>query len=285
MTISKKARAMTDDAVNVADAPRIEVDTGTEQLLAHTEGGVAWLTFNQPEKHNALNEAMALNAGALMAAFEADNMVRVVVVRGAGERAFSAGADISEFGRQLEDLERIHAAIKEAWANWHVMSKPVIAAIRGYCIGGGLLAALRTDIRIAADNSVFSIPGARLGRAYALEAAEMLRTTVGPGFAAEILFTARRLSADDALACGLVNRVVPVDEWEQVVADTATTIAENAPLTVQLAKVALREAAKPPSDRDTSTVEAMAAACMASDDYAEGRAAFKEKRRPHFTGR
>lgn len=276
---------MTETHVDVVDAPRVDVDTGTEQLLAHTEGGVAWLTFNQPEKHNALSETMALNAGALMAGFEADDAVRVVVVRGAGERAFSAGADISEFGRQMEDLERIHAAIRDAWANWHVMSKPVIAAIRGYCIGGGLLAALRTDIRIASDDSVFSIPGARLGRAYALEAAEMLRATVGPGFASEILFTARRLSADDALACGLVNRVVPVDEWERDVAATAATIAENAPLTVQLAKVALREAAKPPSDRDTARIEAMAAACMASQDYVEGRAAFKEKRRPHFTGR
>ncbi|MEX2563351.1 MAG: enoyl-CoA hydratase [Nitriliruptoraceae bacterium] len=274
-----------DEAVNVADAPRVEVETGTEQLLAHTEGGVAWLTFNQPEKHNALSETMALNAGDLMARFEADEAVRVVVVRGAGERAFSAGADISEFGRQLEDLERIHAAIRQAWANWHVMSKPVIAAIRGYCIGGGLLAALRTDMRIAADDSVFSIPGARLGRAYALEAAEMLRATVGPGFASEILFTARRLSADEALACGLVNRVVPVGEWEQAVADTATTIAENAPLTIQLAKVALREAAKPPADRDLDRIDAMAAACMASQDYTEGRAAFKEKRRPHFIGR
>lgn len=275
---------MSDD-VNVVDLPRVDVDTGTEQLLAHTAAGVAWLTFNQPEKHNALSETMALNAGDLMARFEADDTVRVVVVRGAGERAFSAGADISEFGRQLEDLERIHAAIRDAWANWHAMTKPVIAAIRGYCIGGGLLAALRTDIRIAAAGSVFSIPGARLGRAYALEAAEMLRATVGPGFASDILFTARKLTAEQALACGLVNQVVPVDEWEQVVADTASTIAENAPLTVRLAKVALREAAKPPTDRDIARIDAMAAACMASQDYAEGRAAFKEKRRPNFTGR
>jgi enoyl-CoA hydratase len=168
---------------------------------------------------------------------------------------------------------------------WAELTKPVIAMIRGYCIGGGLLVALEADIRIAADDAQFAVPAARLGLGYLYSGVEGLLTLVGPSWTAEMLYSARRLSAAEALHVGLVNRVVRVDELRQQVMDLARAIGENAPLTVAAAKVALREARRDPADRDLDRAQQMIEDCFRSQDYLEGQAAFAEKRPPRFTGR
>ncbi len=155
---------------------------------------------------------------------------------------------------------------------------------RGYCIGGGLLTAMKSDIRIAAEGSEFGVPAAKLGLGYAYGGVEELMALVGPSWTSEILFSARRLSADEALRIGLVNRVVPVDDLESSVRELAATIAANAPLTVQACKAAIREARKDPAARDLEAVERLVEACFRSEDYLEGQAAFAEKRPPRFRG-
>jgi enoyl-CoA hydratase len=264
------------------------LETGTERLVVECDDGVALLTFNQPEKHNALSQDVRRALPPTLAAIEADPDVRVLVVTGAGERAFVSGADISEFG----DLRTSPAARAEydrssaaTMAAWRAVSKPIIAMIRGYCIGGGLLTALEADIRIAATDAQFAIPAARLGLGYPLNAVEGLARLVGPAWAAEILFTARRLDAAEALAIGLVNRVVAIDELRSVTMALAGAIRQNAPLTVTAAKAAIAASAQPPSERDLQRLDALVEACFRSADYEEGKAAFAEKRPPRFTGR
>ncbi len=157
--------------------------------------------------------------------------------------------------------------------------------IRGFCMGGGLLTALQTDIRIASDDSQFGIPAARLGLGYGLSGVTTLAGLVGPAWTAEMLFSARRFSAAEALQMGLVNRVVPVAELRDQVMELAAGIAANAPLTVAAAKAGIRAAGQPPESRDPAAVQAMVEACFRSDDYREGQRAFAEKRPPVFTGR
>ena len=198
-----------------------------------------------------------------------------------------SGADISEFAAQRTApadravFDRGQAALAEAWAR---LDKPVIAMIRGYCLGGGLLTALQADIRIASDDSQFGIPAARLGLGYAFSGVSGLITLVGPAKAAEILFSARRFSAAEALQMGLVNQVVLGDALHETVYGLASAIAGNAPLTVAAVKAAIREASRPAEERDLARVNAMVEACFRSADYLEGQRAFAEKRPPTFTG-
>ena len=161
----------------------------------------------------------------------------------------------------------------------------MIAMIRGYCIGGGLLTALQADIRIASDDATFGVPAARLGVGYGFAGVESLVALVGPARTAEILFSARRLPAAEALQIGLVNRVVAADELRDAVEAMARTIRDNAPLTVAACKAAIREVGRPPDRRDLDRVDALVEACFTSEDYREGQRAFLDKRAPHFTGR
>jgi enoyl-CoA hydratase len=263
-------------------------DTGTERLLAEAAGGIATITFNNPAKRNALSRDMQAALPGVLKALDADPEVRVIVLRGAGDKAFVSGADVSEFAEHRTraedraDYDRNRADAGRAWAE---VTKPVIAQIRGFCMGGGLLTALSADIRIAADDAVFGVPAARLGLGYPLSGVAALAAVVGAGWTAEILFSARRLSAAEALQAGLVNRVVPVDRLEAEVEDLAGQIAGNAPLTVAACKAALRELARPRDQRDTAAVAALVEACFRSEDYREGQRAFAEKRRPEFRGR
>ncbi len=267
--------------------PRSTIDTGTDQLLAEVAGHVATVTFNNPAKLNALSRDMRAALPDLLKALNADGDVRVIVVTGAGGRAFASGADISEFGDQRTSPEaraaydRGQAALTGAWAE---VDKPLIAMIRGYCLGGGLLTALQSDIRIASDDSQFGIPAARLGLGYGFDGVTALLNLVNPAAAAEILFSARRFPATDALRMGLVNRVVPADQLRDAVYGLADAIAGNAPLTVAAAKTAIRAAAQPPGQRDLARVQAQVEACFRSADYREGQRAFAEKRPPEFTG-
>jgi enoyl-CoA hydratase len=268
--------------------PPVRHETGTEQLLVETTGPIAVVTFNNPAKRNALSREIRAALPGALAALQADPDVRVVVVTGAGDKAFASGADISEFGAQRTtpaaraEYDRGQAALLAAWAD---LGKPVIAMIRGFCMGGGLLTALQADIRVASDDSQFGVPAARLGLGYGFSGVTALVGLVGPAWTAEILFSARRFSAPEALQMGLLNRVTPAAELRHEVMSLAASIAGNAPLTIAAAKAAIRAAGRPPELRDLTQVEAMVEACFRSQDYREGQRAFAEKRPPVFTGR
>ncbi len=263
--------------------------TGTGQLRTElSDDGIATLTFNNPTKRNALTREMRSALPGLLGRLNEDEDVRVVVVTGAGDKAFTAGADISEFGEQRTspearaEYDRGQAAVSTAWAS---LEKPVIAMIRGFCLGGGLSVALQADIRIAAEDSQFGIPAARLGLGFGFAGVTTLLTLIGPARSSEVLFSARRFSAAEALRMGLINRVVPADQLTDEVLGLARAIAQNAPLTVAACKAAIRQAARSPGQPATARVETMIEACFQSADYREGQRAFAEKRPPAFTGR
>src|SRR5262245_28132130 len=245
------------------------LDLGTTKMFARKEGGIGWMIFNQPEKHNAVSHEMWAAMPRIMADFEADAAVRVIVLTGAGEKAFVSGADISEFEekRSAEDSIKLYDAAGEAAQRSLIeAAKPTIAMIRGICIGGGLAIALNTDIRICSANSVFAVPAARLGLGYKYPGIRRLVDIVGPAFAKEISFTAGKFSAEDARVMGLVNRVVPEPELEERVRTLAATIAANAPLTVKAAKIAIDAAVTDPELRRMAEVDAAIKACFASED-------------------
>jgi enoyl-CoA hydratase/carnithine racemase len=259
----------------------------SDQLLVEIDGAVGTITFNRPEKHNALSVEMQAALPGALHQLDTDPAVRVIVLRGAGEKAFMSGADISEFGERrtsaeaVAEYDRRSVEVGRAWA---AVTKPIIAMVRGFCMGGGLLTALQADIRIAADDSQFGIPAAKLGLGYPLPGVEALANVVGAAWTAEILFSARRLGAAEAYDIGLVNRVVPAAELADAVKQLAESIAGNAPLTIAAVKAALRELRRPPEKRDVSRLTEMVAACFRSDDYREGQLAFAERRPPRFQG-
>ena len=264
------------------------VQTTTDKLRAHKEGAIGWITFNNPSKHNAVSMSMWESVPTALQAFERDSEVRLVVVRGAGEKAFVSGADISEF-KERRSSEEASAAYSAAGDAAHralqEFPKPTIAMIRGFCLGGGCAVAVDCDIRIAAEDAVFSIPAGRLGVGYRYEGIRRLVDLVGSSFASEIFFTARKFSAGEAIAMGLINRVVPASELESYVRNYANMIADNAPLTLAAVKRSVLERLKDPSARDLKRCQDMVDACFASADYIEGRNAFMEKRRPAFKGK
>jgi enoyl-CoA hydratase len=260
----------------------------TPYMLARIDQDIGWMTFNNPERRNAMKMEMNEAIVTILDEFDKNDDVRVVVMRGAGEKAFVSGADISEFethrstpaGRKHFDA--VAAASGRAFAG---LSKPLVAMIRGFCMGGGLATALQADIRIAADDGQFGVPAARLGLGYGFDGINKLTHIVGPANAAEIFLTARRFNASEAAQMGLVNRVVPGEDLEAAVTELAGMIAVNAPLTVRAAKAGVRETFKDPDRRDLPRVAAMVEECFLSADYEEGRTAFMEKRTPKFQGK
>lgn len=259
----------------------------TSKILAEKKDGIGWLTFNNPERRNAMSLEMWQLTGAALEDFENDPAVRVVIMRGAGDKAFVSGADISQFEDQRKNAEQaeIYAKASEgAKKRMATLDKPLIAMIRGFCIGGGLGIAMNADIRVASEDSRFGIPAAKLGIAYAFDSLNKLVGLVGPAYAKEILFTGRRLSSDEALRIGLVNRVVPVEKLEETVLELATEIAANAPLSVRSSKITVDNVMLDPDQRDMEAVTASFRACFDSNDYKIGRRAFMEKRKPEFTG-
>lgn len=260
----------------------------TDQLLCDIDDGIALVTFNNPTKRNALSAEIRGALPGMLRDLQADDDVRVVVLTGAGGKAFVSGADISEFGEQRTSPEaraEYDRKAADAGRAWLELEKPIIAMIQGFCIGGGLLTALQADIRVASDDSQFGVPAARLGLGYGFGGVEQLMQLVGPSWASEILFSARRLNATEALHAGLINRVTTVDALRDEVWALAGAIRDNAPLTVASLKAAIREARRAPDKRDLGKVAAMVEACFRSDDYKEGQAAFLEKRQPRFEGR
>jgi enoyl-CoA hydratase len=263
------------------------MDLGVDKLVGRKDGQIGWMIFNNPLRRNAVSLEMWRAIPDVLAAFEADPEVRVVVFTGSGERAFVAGADISQFEAERSDASaeaRYSTAAAAANAAMAGISKPTIAMIRGYCIGGGLAVALTCDLRICSEDARFAIPAARLGLGYGFGGVKALIDVVGPAFAKEILFTARQFQADEALSIGLVNRIATRDELESLVREYAAMISANAPLTLRAAKIAAREVLRDPDKRRLDQVETAVAACFDSADFKEGRTAFMEKRTPTFRG-
>ncbi len=264
-----------------------ELDTGTPKLIARKENGIGWVIFNQPEKRNAVSFAMWQALPKVIADYEADADVRVIILTGAGDKAFVSGADISEFEekRSSEEAVKIYNAAgdhaSEVISN---ATKPTIAMIRGLCVGGGVALSLTTDIRICGTDSFFAVPAAKLGLGYRYAGLKRLVDVVGPSFAKEIFFTAGRFTAEEARIMGLVNRVMAPAEVESFTLKYAAMIVENAPMTIKAAKMAANAAASDESKRDLAAIDRAVADCFASQDYIEGRRAFMEKRKPRFQG-
>ncbi|MGM0583289.1 MAG: enoyl-CoA hydratase [Pseudomonadota bacterium] len=262
--------------------------SSTDRIIARKEGAVGWILFNNPARRNAVSMDMWAAIPKIVEAYEADPEIRVLVLTGAGDKAFVSGADISEFEQQRSNVENVKAYDEVAGlANKALVGcgKPTIAMIRGWCIGGGVGVTLTCDFRIASDDARFGVPAARLGLGYDMNGIRRLVDVVGPSYAKEIFFTARHYTADEAHEMGLVNRVVPAAELEDEVARYTGMIAENAPLTIAAVKRAVREIIADESARDSAAVNEMVEACFASEDYKEGRTAFMEKRKPVFRGR
>jgi enoyl-CoA hydratase len=262
--------------------------TKTEKILSRTDGRVGYIVFNNPERHNAMSLDMWAASSRILEQYAGDENVRVVVLQGAGGKAFVSGADISKFESEratLEATKHYNVTVEKAYSAIEDFPKPTIAMIEGYCIGGGLGLAVCCDLRICSENSRFAVPAAKLGLGYSFAGLRRLINLVGPAFAREIFYTARQFNAEEARIMGLVNRVVPQAGLERYVADYAETIAANAPLTVSAAKSIIKEALKDESKRDLERCAALVEQCFASSDFIEGRRAFMEKRKPAFTGR
>lgn len=258
----------------------------TSKLGVFIDDAVATVVIDNPAKHNALDLEMWNALPSIMAALDGEPLVRAVVLRGGGNTAFASGADIAEFEKVRANSEggRLYEAANEAafWAVAHC-SKPVIAMIRGFCLGGGFGLALACDLRIGAENAVFGIPAARLGVGYPSGAMRLITAAIGAPAAKDLFFTARRIGAREAERLGVLQRVVPDGELEATTLALARDIAANAPLTITAAKAAIDGAAG--LARPGVDVAALADRCFDSADAVEGRQAFLEKRSPVFTGR
>ena len=250
--------------------------------------GVGVVTFNNPEKRNAMSLDMWEGFGHALTELRDDSEVRVVILVGAGDKAFVSGADISQFEKTRHNAEASEEYSKRSAAQRALLAnypKPTIACIRGFCLGGGMQVAMMSDIRIAAKDSRFGIPAARLGIAYGYDGLKHLVSLVGPSWARLIMYTGMRIESAEALRIGLVDRVVPDAELWNATMEIARAISGNAPLAIQAAKITIAQVLKDPEKRDMDAIKAIGTACMDSEDFREGRQAFMEKRKPQFKGK
>jgi enoyl-CoA hydratase len=264
----------------------VNIPLSTENMLAEIDGPIGWMTFNKPARRNAVSLDMWEAIPVILDRFEQDPAVRVIVLKGAGDQAFVSGADISQFEKaRSSEASNAHyeAVLDAASLRLIACSKPTIAMIRGFCIGGGLAIAIGCDIRIANEGARFGIPAARLGLGYGASGVKKLMELVGPSFTKEIFFTARHFSAAEAREMGLVNRVVGDDLLEHYTRQYCATIGDNAPMTMHALKRTVGELVRG-EKADLTACEALVKACFDSQDYIEGRRAFMEKRRPAFRG-
>jgi len=260
----------------------------TDRVRARIDGAVGWIVFNNPARRNAMSQDMWEAVPLALDVMEADPAVRVIVLTGAGDRAFVAGADISQFNElrsSPETVAKYDGISDEASRRIARSPKPTIAMIQGYCIGGGVGIAVCCDMRIAAEGAKFGVPATRLGLGYGHGGVKRLMDLVGPSHTKEIFYTARHFSAQEARDMGLVNRVLPEAELEPYVAAYCATIADNAPMTMFALKRTVEELLTLAPGANLAESDRLVAACFASEDYIEGHTAFMEKRKPVFKGR
>lgn len=239
--------------------------------------------LDNPERRNALTGPMMEQILGAMEQAARDDSIRVLVLRGAGELAFVSGADISAFG-SASGVDR-GPRPEDVMAAMAGLGKPVMAALRGWCLGAGVLLALSADLRLAGDDVRMGIPAAKLGVAYPLQGVRKLVALAGPAVASEMLMTGEPLGASEALRTGLVNRVVPASQLFAEVERVAEAMADNAPLTLLASKRTIGALQDPADGRAAADAEEAIMACYRSDDFKEGQRAFAEKRRPDFKGR
>ena len=259
----------------------------TEKMLSRVKDGVGYITFNNPEKHNAVSIEMWDALEQILDGFRSSQDIRAIVLNGAGGKAFVSGADISKFDKERSSKEAVlsyNKRTQKVYENLETFPKPTIAMIDGYCIGGGLNLAVCCDIRICSEKSKFAMPAAKLSLGYPFSSIKRLFDVMGPGMAKHFMFTAEKISASEALACGLVQKLVSEDSIDSYVKDYALNIANNAPLTIKAMKQIGIEISKNSDERDLLLCEKLASACFDSEDYKEGRKAFMEKRKPNFQG-
>ncbi|HEY7675078.1 MAG TPA: enoyl-CoA hydratase [Burkholderiales bacterium] len=266
--------------------PAFAAGTLTERLIAETQGPVGWLTFNNPARRNAVSIDMWEAIPKALDRFEQDPKIRVIVLKGEGDKAFVSGADVSQYEKQrstaegIQHYEEIAGRVQERFQG---CDKVMIAMIRGYCLGAGINIALCCDLRIAAEDARLGIPAARLGLGYRASSLKNLVDTVGPAHAREVLVTGRHFDAGEARQMGLVHRVAKAAELESLTLEYCAMISENAPLTIRASKRIVRELLKIPYD--AKACAALVKECFESQDYIEGRRAFMEKRKPVFQGK
>lgn len=263
----------------MSDAARIE---------ARRQGAIGWLVFDNPARRNAVSLGMWESISRVLDEFGSDPSVRVVILAGAGDKAFVSGADISQFESQRsgpQAVQKYEEIAEHAQQRLQLFDKPTVAMIRGYCLGAGVNIANVCDLRIAAEDARFGIPAARMGLGYRVSSTHNLVQVVGAASAREMLLTARQFSAAEARAMGLVHHVVGVSELESFTQQICQNIAGNAPLTMRTAKRIIRELVRLPKDFDAAQARAWVQECFDSADYVEGRKAFMEKRKPLFTGK
>jgi enoyl-CoA hydratase/carnithine racemase len=259
-----------------------------DDIVVQHDGSIATLVLNRPRLRNAINLAMWGEIARLTAGFVEDDTVRAIVYRGAGTEAFASGADISEFPESRKDTEtslRYNAATAAAYASVRECPKPTVAMIHGFCMGGAMGLAMACDLRFAAEGSKFGIPAARLSIVYPPEAIGQLVDLVGPAYAKDILFSARTVGDREALAIGLVQRLVPADELERTTYDYLRLVTDNAPLSVRGSKVSIHAYLAGFTEESRRRLRALSLEAVESEDYREGTRAFLEKRRPTFRGR
>ena len=265
----------------------MNIELKTDRMKAYVEGSIGYMIFNNPPRHNALSLEMWSGIADIIEQFESNPDVRVVVMSGAGGKAFVSGADISEFSKVRDNAQQEQTYGQASARGSHAlvsMSKPLLAKVTGYCIGGGLATALHADIRFATPDSTFGIPAAKLGLGYDYEGLAKLSRVCGPARARDILFSARFLNAEEAYEAGIVQFIVSRDEIDSEVRAYAERIGQNAPLTVSAAKAAVNAFERGGQTDDIQSVRAMVTQCFDSEDYREGRKAFAEKRKPQFIG-
>ncbi|WP_441234633.1 enoyl-CoA hydratase [Bradyrhizobium sp. 930_D9_N1_4] len=257
-------------------------------ILKHVTDGVGVITFNNPDKRNAMSLEMWEGFGEALTSLRDDDTVRVVILRGAGGKAFVSGADISQFEKTRHNAAASEEYGKRSAAQRALLAgypKPTIACIEGFCLGGGMQVAMLADIRLAAHGSQFGIPAAKLGIAYGYDGLKHLVSLVGPSWARLLMYTGMRIDSAEALRIGLVERLFPIDELWGETMTIAQTISENAPLAIKAAKLTIAQVLQDESGRDMAAIKAIGNACMDSADFREGRQAFMEKRKPQFTGK
>jgi enoyl-CoA hydratase/carnithine racemase len=267
---------------------RSEKSFADGKILQSLGDGIGIITFNNPEKRNAMSLDMWVGLGQSLVELRDDPDVRVVILTGAGDKAFVSGADISQFEKTRHNAEASEEYSKRSAAQRALLAdypKPTIACIRGFCLGGGMQVAMLADIRFAAENSQFGIPAAKLGIAYGYDGLRNLVSLVGPSWARLIMYTGMRIGSAEAQRIGLVDRVLPDAVLWDATLEVARTISGNAPLAIKAAKITIAQVLKDPGARDMDAIKDIGIACMDSEDFREGRRAFMEKRKPEFKGK